>query len=303
MKRRDFIVGAAAFAAASKVVGQKAAAEPTGPAKIDRISIMSICFNPVLKSPAFPNDSNRTLDILDFPRMIADRYGVHWIELQHSHFISTEAEYIKDFRARMDKVSTRMTQINLEFGPLNISTPDPVLRLETIDLTKRWIDHAAALGCPRVMLNQGTLPPEIRPAAIETLRTVAEYGRSKNVFITMENKDDGQSLTPAPGALPRHAAWDVVVDVIKSSGIYANPDVGNFPDNVSRAPGLRALFPLSSGSCHCHYAPEKYSEAESIRISKEVGYKGLYSIEAVKSNGPDPYAAVQTILDELLRDV
>jgi len=66
---------------------------------------------------------------------------------------------------------------------------------------------------------------------------------------------------------------------------------------------LRALFPLSSGSCHCHYAPDKYSEADSVRISKEVGYRGLYAIEAVRSNGPDPYTAVQTILDELLRDI
>ena len=32
-------------------------------------------------------------------------------------------------------------------------------------------------------------------------------------------------------------------------------------------------------------------------------YKGLYSIEAGANNGPDPYAAVQSILDELLKDI
>ena len=99
------------------------------------------------------------------------------------------------------------------------------------------------------------------------------------------------------------APWQAVVEVIKAAGVYANPDIGNFPDDAARAAGLRAMYPLSSGSSHCHYAPERYSEADAIRISKEVGYKGLYSIEASAANGPDPYAAVETILEELLKDI
>ena len=99
------------------------------------------------------------------------------------------------------------------------------------------------------------------------------------------------------------AGWEVVVQIVKAAGIHANPDIGNFPDDAARAAGLRAMYPLSSGSSHAHYAPERYSEADAIKISKEVGYKGLYSIEAVKANGPDPYAAVQSIVDELLKDI
>jgi hypothetical protein len=45
-----------------------------------------------------------------------------------------------------------MTNICLEFEALHISSPDPALRLETIHLTKRWIDHAVELGCARVMV-------------------------------------------------------------------------------------------------------------------------------------------------------
>ena len=63
------------------------------------------------------------------------------------------------------------------------------------------------------------------------------------------------------------------------------------------------MYPLSSGSSHCHYDPERFDEANAIRISKEVGYKGLYSIESTPSNGPDPYIAVRTIVDELLKDI
>ena len=299
MRRREFLIAPAIAAAASSVRAQH-----PDPTKLDRIAIMSLCFNPVLKSEAHPDDPKRTLDILDLPDMIAERYGVHHVELQHSHFRSTEPAYLEEFRRRLKKAKSQMNQINLEFGLLNISSPDPVLRLETIDLNKRWIEHAAMLGCPRVMVNQGTLAPEVRQTAIETLKTINAYAKLKKVFVTMENRGGGQGARAGSSPpRPPSPSWEVVVEVIRAAGIWANPDVGNFPDEAARAAGLRAMYPLSSGSSHCHYNPERYDEAAAIRISKEVGYKGLFSIEAGANNGPDPYVAVRAILDELIKDI
>jgi hypothetical protein len=312
MKRREFLIGAGLAAGAGKL-----RADRPDQARLDRIAIMSLCFNPVIKSAAHPDDPKRTLDILDLPDMIAERYGVHHVELQHAHFASTEPGYLEEYRGRLKKAKSQMNQINVEFGTLNISSPDPVLRLETIDLTKKWIDHAVILGCPRIMVNQGTLAPEVRQSAIDTLMTVNAYAKTKKVFITMENRGGGgggrggREGTPAPNPAatpqtpprPPSPPWEVVVEVIKASGIWANPDIGNFPDEEARAAGLRVMYPLSSGSSHCHYNPERYSEANAIKISREVRYKGLYSIEAGANNGTDPYTAVQTILDELVRDI
>ena len=314
MKRREFLIGSAIAAGSGRVWGQRA-----DQAKLDRIAIMSLCFNPIIKSAAHPDDPKRTLEILDLPDMIVERYGVHRVEMQHSHFASTESAYLEEFRGRMKKAKSQMNQINVEFGTLNVSATDPVLRVETIDLTKKWIDHAVILGCPRIMVNQGTLAPEVRQTAIDTLKTINAYGKTKKVYITMENRGGGGGgrggrAGAPPAATPGNASaaapprppspsWEVVVEVIKASGIWANPDVGNFPDEEARAAGLRAMYPLSSGSSHCHYNPERYNEANAIKISKEVGYKGLYSIEASANNGPDPYTAVQTILDELLKDI
>ena len=71
-----------------------------------------------------------------------------------------------------------------------------MLRLETIDLTKTC-RHAARLGCARLMVNQGTLSPEVRPFAIEALKAINRYAKTKDVFITVENKEDGHaSLMP-----------------------------------------------------------------------------------------------------------
>ena len=91
----------------------------------------------------------------------------------------------------MEKADSQMNQINLDFANLNVSSPDSVIRMETIELTKRWIDHAAALECPRVMLNQGDLAPEVRTSAIATLKTINAYGKTKDVFVTL---DPGNAL-------------------------------------------------------------------------------------------------------------
>jgi hypothetical protein len=290
--RREFIIGSAGLVGLQAKAQQQVRA---GRSKLDRLAVMTLSFDSVLKSARHPDDAKRTLDILDVPQMIATRYGVHYVEFQHSHFASTEASYLKEVRDRLRSANSHMNQICLEFGILNISSPDPVLRIETIDLTKWWIEIAASVGCPRVMVNQGTLAPEVRQAAVATLKEIAEYGRKRKTFVTMENRGHGPT--------PTNPSWEIVVEVIKAAGIYANPDTGNFFDEASRATGLREMYPLSSGSSHVHYDPERYSEAKAIAIAKQVGYKGLYSIEATAANGPDPYAAVQTIIDELMKDV
>ena len=54
-------------------------------------------------------------------------------------------------------------------------------------------------------------------------------------------------------------------------------------------------------SSHFKYMPNLFDSARAIKISKEVGYKGLYSIEAEPLTPQYPF--VQTILDVLLRNL
>src|SRR4026208_1691332 len=122
----------------------------TAQAKLDRIAIMTLNFENMMRVPGLWEGPNDTLELFDIPEMYADRYGVHNIEIQHTHFASTEPSYLKELRARVEKAKSRFTNINLEFGPMNVSAPQPLARLHTIDLTKQWIDHAAAVGSPRV---------------------------------------------------------------------------------------------------------------------------------------------------------
>ena len=120
MKRREFLVGAAA--AAGFVSSRKGWAQARDEAKLRRVAIMSLCFNSILKNPSQPETPARTLDVMDLGQMLADRYGVHNVEMQHAHFPATDTAYLKDFRERLAKTKSQVTNINLEFGPQNIYT-------------------------------------------------------------------------------------------------------------------------------------------------------------------------------------
>ena len=171
MKRREFLTTAATAAAAPFVFSRSGRGQAANQqAKLARLAIMSLTFGSILKNANQPDSPTRTLDIMDLGQMYADKFGVHNVELQHAYLPSTDDGWLKDFRARLEKSRSRVSNINCEFGATTtISAESAVGRLQAIDLTKRWIDHAATLGCPRIMLNQGQLTEANKAVAIATL--------------------------------------------------------------------------------------------------------------------------------------
>jgi sugar phosphate isomerase/epimerase len=282
MKRRDFLITSAAAIAAAKSAWAQSSA------KLDRVALMVYSFQSVLKVPGRPSAPTRTLEINDVGQMFADRYKVHNVEMQHSYFESTEESYLKDFAARLAKTKSRVSNINLELGTMSISADNPVQRAQAVDLTKAWIDHAVVLGSPRVMINQGKLTPENRQAAIDTLKLMTAYGKSKNIKV---------------GAEPRNDNFTLLTDVVTSAGAYTNPDIGNFGgDQANQHAGIRAMFPHNGGNCHIKALdPPAYDLVAAIALIKQLGYTGLYSIENEQQG--DPYANVQKVYDVLLANM
>jgi sugar phosphate isomerase/epimerase len=308
MNRREFIVGAAAatgLAATSRVW-----AENRDQAKLARVAIMSLSFGNILKNANQPDDPARAVNLGDIGQMYADRFGVHNVELQHTHIPSTEEVWLKEFRARLAKTKSQVTNINLEFGTLTVSAPEPVLRLEAIDLIKRWIDHAATLGCPRVMVNQGALTQESKQVAIAALKLIGAYGKSRKIMVGVENRSAPRSAArgtpaapPPTPAAPAPIDYGLLVEVIKAAGVYANCDLGNFNDQESQHAGIRAMLPVTDGNCHVKLNPARYDLPKALALTKELGYKGLYSVEAGINMGPDPYENTKKILDVILANI
>ncbi len=287
--------------------------QTTDPARLARLAIMTYSFDRIIKSPGHEQGAGRTLELFDVPAMFADHYKVHNVEVQHDHFASTEPAYFKGFLARLAAAKSRVSNINLEFYDNDpIYNPTNYLRLQVIDLTKQWIDHAVTLGCPRVMIDQGRLTEENKAVAIETIRTMVAYGKTKNIKVSLEPRGGGgegrgRGRAGAPGAMPPAVSpaaerpfYDLLAEVIKASGAFANVDIGNFGDQEAQHAGIRALMPYTVGNTHIKMNPARYDFAAAIALLEEFKYAGLYSIEAVGPQGSDPYDNVQRICDALL---
>ena len=286
MHRRQFLIASAlTLGSAARPLGWRM--QPAQP-KTDRLAIMVYSFLRVLKLPGRQSSPERTLEVFDVPEMFADRYKVHNVEMQHNYFESTEASFFKAFLARLAKTKSRVSNINLELGNMNISAPDPALRAQAIDLTRAWIDHAVLLGSPRVMINQGKLTQENKAAAVEALTLMTAYGKTKKIMV---------------GAEPRGDDFALLTEVIRAGGAYTNPDVGNFGgDQAHQHAGIRAMFPYTGGNCHMKMLnPATYDLAAAIALIKSLGYTGLYSIENEQQG--DPYENVQKVYDLVLANI
>src|SRR6476620_3656903 len=191
MNRREFLIGAAAVAGVAGTPRLARARQSTDPQKLARLAIMSLSFGGILKNANQPDSPARVLDITDLGQMYADRFGIHNVELQHAYLTSTEPGWLKAFRARLEQTKSRVSNINLEFGALSMSADSPINRLQAIDLTKRWIDHAAMLGSPRIMINQGSLTQDNKQIAIAALKAMSDYGKSKGVMVGLEPRGGG----------------------------------------------------------------------------------------------------------------
>jgi len=330
MQRREFLIRAASVAAAAATSRSVWAQAPKGgkQSTLDRIAIMTLNFQSMLKVPDVEDSPTRTLELFDVAQMIADKYGVHKVEFQHYHIPSTEPSYLKELRSHIEKSKSRMTQINLEFSGLNMSAPRQRDRVLAIDLTKAWVDHAVLLGAQRVMINQGAqggtanvMPNnENKVYGISTLKTMADYGKSKGIIVSMETRGGGgggrrgggagtagagagQGQAPAtaptqPGAaqpaaaamppapatppMPQPEVWALMAEILKATGAYANVDVGGAgaANQEELHQCLKMLFPYNAGTMHTR-VNARWDLATAIKyLENELGYKGLYTIEA-----------------------
>lgn len=308
----------AASAAAGVRPARAQQARRPDPAKLERIAIMTLAFQRQLKLPDQPPADTRTLELFDLPEMLADLYGVHNVEYQASHLASTEPAYLRDLRASLERAKSRMTNINLEFGPVNVSALDQVDRDDALKRTTQWIDRAVALGCPRVMINQGDLNETTKAWAIPGLRVMNDYARSKGVKLSLETRlffpdvvrkppapvtpptpppapaagpgapgAAGGRLGGPPAAAPRPVVttpptWVLLTEVIRNSGVYSNVDFGNVAaqDQGELHAALRALLPMTVGSVHARVS-QLWDLATVLRfMTTNLKYEGLFSIEA-----------------------
>jgi hypothetical protein len=283
MNRRSFLATSGAATIATRI-GWAQSANP-----LDRIAVLSWSFRDAFKKTRARNGwvPDTDLDIFDYPQMIADRYHIHNVEVQ-TMYLEPEASFIRDFKERLRRAKSKLVSIAAE-PPDDVNQalggPDENARANAIAVNIRWIDYAADIGSPILMINQGSLHDDLGPFT-DSAKKLVEYGRTKNVAITAEPRGNS-------GSKP-----ELLAKVMRASGMRATPDMGNFSDDA-RERGLRELIPLAAGTCHTRYNPARFDLAKLMGITRELDYKGLYTIEA-GFNG-NPYDQVQLVLDQILQ--
>jgi sugar phosphate isomerase/epimerase len=299
MQRREFLWGSAAAGAAALIgvrgrtvqaQGRGGRAANVGADKLARIAIMTYNFQSMIQLPWQDRSPERTLDLFDIPQMYVDIYGVHNIEFQHAHLAQAEESpsFIAEIKSRVAAVKSRISQINLEFGPQNISATDPALRQQALDRTRKWIDIAAALECPRVMINQGPLTEETKTHAIETFKAMSDYGKSRKVMVSAETR-----------GTPPEPVWPLLKEVIEAAGAYSNVDIGNVGarNQTQLHECIAALHPTSSGNMHIKSTPYWDIGAAVRYMNDTLGYRGLYSIEVSQ------HPAIRIVYNTILANI
>jgi sugar phosphate isomerase/epimerase len=258
-------------------------------AKLRRVAVSSWSFH-----TAFERDRNdpgkQLMDVRDFPEMVADRYHVHNVEIILPHFAGAEPSLVRDFKSRLEKAHSRLVNMPLDYGELwnkaAISSTDATERHHALDLYRRGIDAAAALGSPSVRCDPGVVNLRDPALTIEAYQQLAAYAGSKGIALVVENHGD---IARDP---------ETLVAILTAAGVGALPDFGNFPDQETRERGLRLLFPLAGNVAHAKLR-EGQDFGRCMQIAKDAGFQGVFSIEA--GGRQDPYIEVQTIVDALVQ--
>jgi sugar phosphate isomerase/epimerase len=259
--------------------------------KLQRVCVSSWSFHTLFETDR-NNPAKVLMDVRDFPEMVADRYHVHNVEIVLPHFLAAEPPLITEFKARLGKAHSRLVNMPLDFGVLwnkpAISSTDPTERNAALAMYKKGIDTAHDLGSPSVRCDPGIVNLEDPSLTIDAYKQLAAHAAGKGITVVVENHGD---ISKNPDAL---------VKILKAAGVGALPDFGNFPDEATRERGLRAMFPIAGAVAHAKLR-EGQDFARCMRIAKETGFTGVFSIEA--GGRGDPYVEVQSIVDALVANL
>jgi sugar phosphate isomerase/epimerase len=243
------------------------------------------------------------MDLKDFAAMVVQRFNVRNIEPLSEHFSSTEASYLKEFRANVEKAGCRLVNIAAD---LHFSFYDSVeaQRQKAVDDGKKWMDVAVAIGSPSVRLHIAGarhVKPDVDRAA-ESLKRLAEYGAQKNLLVNLENDDN---VTEDPFFIVQ------VIEKVNHPYLHALPDFCNSMlthDQEFNNRAMDAMFKHAYNISHMKDSEvgdkgKLYTVdvSKCFGIARANGYRGYFSMEW-EGQG-EPMAGVQKLIEESLKNL
>lgn len=246
------------------------------------------------------------ISIIDFPRIVKERYGINKVELCQEHILSQEPRYLAAVRGALEEAGVSVLDLPIDVG--NISLENPDWRAEDIAEIKTWIDTAEYLGSPCVRVNSGQ-PQDIKhfdlQITINSYKELAAYCASKGMTLLLENEGSSTVAPTSIAADPHNIIR--LVEAVASPAFKLCPDFGRFKEE-ERYKGLEMMFPHT---VIVHAKTHDFNEAGEqdrfdfgtcMEIMKASGYNGPISIEfgGPRNDEYEGIALTKTLIERYL---
>jgi len=209
-------------------------------------------------------------------------------------------EYLQKFKEHAKTVGVVISGTGVRN---NFASPDPVVRAQGVELTKKWIEAAAKMGAPVVRVFAGEIPKgyedkwkEVAGWMIECYKECAAHGEKFGVKIGIQNH--GDMLQTADQCI-------YVLKELNSKWVGLIVDTGSFK-TADPYKDIEAVVPYAINWQIKESVFGLGSEVQTdyvklVRIIKKGGYKGYLPIEtlAEKNKIYDPFARVQQMMMSL----
>jgi sugar phosphate isomerase/epimerase len=261
---------------------------PTEPR--DRLAVTSYPFRSLIESPTNTgrDKSKPGMDLKDFPRLIAKRFGIFNVNPVGDHLSSTDAAYLKDFRMAVESAGSHVVDLGVAGHDFSNAGADAV----TFGI--KWIDIAVQIGSPSIRPHLKGATPSVDKSA-ESLARLAEYGSKKNIIVNLEND--------APGAEDPFFIAEVVGKV-NSPFLRALPDFGNSlrgHDAAYNKKAVDGMLKYAYNMCHVKDVLRtkdgqvyKVDIPGMFALARANNYKGYFSMEFDTAAG-DPFAGTESL--------
>jgi hypothetical protein len=234
------------------------------------------------------------LHMLDLPVVLRNQLDMRIIDLMTATLPSLDLDYLKRLRDAAEDAGCVLTNLKMNQPGLDLGSPEPAVRRRAIDEYRRTIDAAAVLGVRWVRPLPGPMRPDLNILAAG-YRELIDYAAPRGISLLVENFG---WLASDPNAIP-----EVLAKV--GTGLSAQPDTGNWSDNMVRYAGLAKAFEravscdfkarrLGPGGTH-----QEYDLKRCFDIGWDAGFRGPWCFEYQHENLDTLYRDLRTLRDQL----
>ena len=232
---------------------------------------------------------NDPLLLLDYPKVSADEFGIHLIELNSPFFVyenpddpATSAisdSYLKDLKQRADDLGVGCLNIAVDSHG-DLGTIDEAERKQAVENHKKWVGICAALGCNAFRANSGGRGEGEDDAKIQqcikSFGELSEYSGQAGIRLMMENHG---GISFNPDVMTR------TMDAVDSDYCRILADFLNWPQEDDKLDNLRKVAPYA-WAIHGKFlsfddggeSPE-IDCAAAVKILKDANYTNPWGIE------------------------